>query len=91
MRHRSTEPDRTVKHPHSHFPHAGQLAGAAGQHEARTRLYGRAGGFQAITQQLQRLFHARRDDALQQAARRHDGSGAGVVATRRRLSKLLFG
>ena len=80
MRHpaRATQPDRAVKHPHGHFPHAGQLAGAAGQHEAGARLYGRAGGFQAITQQLQRFLHARRDDALQQAAGRHDGACAGT-------------
>ena len=56
---RAAQAHRAVEHPHGHFAHAGQLAGAAGQHQARAGLDRRAGGLQALAQQFQGLLDAR--------------------------------
>jgi len=49
---RTAEAHRPVEHPHRDLAHAGQLAGAAGQHQAGVGLDGRAGGLQAVAEQL---------------------------------------
>ena len=49
---RTTQAHGAVEHPHGHFADAGELARAAGQHQAGAGLDWGAGGLQAVAEQF---------------------------------------
>lgn len=76
----------TVEDAHRELAHAVQLAGPAGQDEARAGLQADARIFQPITEQFEGFVDAGRDDRLQHGARDDDRAGRGVLAARRASS-----
>ena len=67
---------------------AGELAGAAGEHDAPPGNLVEAGLLEGVTNHLQRLFDARADDSDQHGAGNLTGLGVGILADPRHLDDL---